>query len=63
MEDHPKPPGDPEGTPSGGRDPNAGFEALGALIDELREESRESGRAAVHQIRRLESTRQFAEQI
>jgi len=63
MEDHPKPPGDPEGTPSGGRDPNAGFEALGALIDELREESRESGRAAAHQIRRLESTRQFAEQI
>jgi len=63
MKKLPIPPQTPDGTPPPGHNPNAGFDTLGALVDELREESRESGRAAAQQIRKLESTRQFAEQI
>lgn len=63
MKQPPIPPQIPDGSSPPGRDPNAGFDELGALVDELRDESRESGRAAAKQIRTLESTRQFAEQI
>ena len=41
----------------------AGFTALGARINELRTGSRAAGAVAAAQIRELESTRQFAEQI
>ena len=57
------PPQTPDGTPPPGHDPNAGFDALGVLVDELRDESRAAGTVAAAQIRKLESTRQFAVQI
>jgi len=63
MKQPPTPPDSPAGGSPPGHDPDSGFHALGARIDALRDSSRVAGSLAAAQIRDLEATRQFAEQI
>ena len=63
MKQPPTPPNTPAGDSPPGHDPDSGFHALGARIDALRDSSRVAGALAAAQIRDLEATRQFAEQI